>query len=539
MLRRAALFAPLVTVVAAACGSSGENTGGGGQATTSSTTTTTSSSSSTQPPSVVTTDKGQVRGTDLGGVVGFLGVPYAAPPVGALRWKPPQAAAPWADVKEASAKGTFCPQVPETGTTPMSNTSEDYLTVNVWVPPHAGPAPVLVWIHGGGFVAGSGSELTYDGTALAAATGAIVVTMNYRLGPLGFLAHGALSAEDPAHPASGMYGFEDQRAALAWVKTNAAAFGGDPADITLFGESAGGIATCLHVLSPKSGGLFQRAIVESGPCALDGGTSKELEAQGDALAQKLGCTGADVLTCLRSKTPDEILTALPQKTGVIGPSGAAWLPTVDGINLPDHPRALLASGAFNKMPVLLGTNQDEGSLFFVIGLSAKDDAEYASLMEGIFPTHGAAVVAKYPSSAYASAKAAAAAAIGDGLFVCPTRRTARGLAQGGAPTYLYRFAHAPSSFLGAIGSFHSAEVPFVFQNPYLGINLDEGEKKLSDTMIGYWSRHAKAGDPNGGGAPSWPRFDLAKEENIVLDLSIGTEGGLKKDACDFWDAVGP
>jgi len=413
----------------------------------------------------------------------------------------------------------------------------------VWTPstkPSA-PAPVMVWIHGGGFTLGSGAEATYDGQALSEATGAVIVTLNYRLGPLGWLAHSALQAEDAAYPSAGMYGFEDQRAALAWAKANAAAFGGDPAKVTLFGESAGGISTCLHVLAPKSQGLFQRAIIESGPCALTGGTEKAAETQGAAFAAALGCNDkATVLTCMRAKKADDLLLALPPKTAVIGPSGAGWLPLVDGYNIPDQPGKLLTAGTFAKIPTIVGANKNEGTLFFKIGLSVTSDADYLALVDGIFVGQGAKIVAKYPSASFPTAQDAAAEAVGDGLFVCPTRRTARGFAKGGAPTYLYEFVHPVETpiFMG-LGAFHSSEVPFVFENAYLGFTLSTAEKQLSKTMIGYWFGLAKGGDPNGGTALPWPKYDVMAEQNLVLDLAPSTTTGLKKALCDFWDGIGP
>ena len=207
---------------------------------------------------------------------------------------------------------------------------------------------------------------------VAEATGSVVVTINYRLGPLGFLAHSALAAEDPAHPSAGMYGFEDQRAALVWAKANIQAFGGDPGNITLFGESAGGISACLHLVSPLSKDLFQRAIIESGPCSVGtGATEKAAEAQGDDLAKALGCNDpATALACLRGKKADEILVALPGKKGLISGDGVNWFPMVDGYNIPDQPSALLDAGKVAKVPVVLGTNKNEGTLFFAIGATA-------------------------------------------------------------------------------------------------------------------------------------------------------------------------
>jgi para-nitrobenzyl esterase len=534
----------------AGCGGGGANNTGGTGGTGAGTTSSNSSSSTSGSqgggggePTLVDTDKGPVSGTNDGNVRSFLGIPYAAPPVGPLRWKPPQPAAPWTDTLAAVTKGVFCPQLSALGNTPMQGTSEDCLTLNIWTPGKPTPdlRPVLVWIHGGGFVIGSGSEATYDGAALAQATGAMVVTINYRLGPLGWLAHGALAAEDPAYPSSGMYGFEDQRAAIAWVKANAQAFRGDPNNITIFGESAGGISTCLQVLSPKSAGLFQRAIIESGACSIPGSTEKSAEAQGDQLATALGCTDpTKTLECLRGKTPDELLTALPGKPAEIGPGGAAWVPVVDGVNMPDQPATMLASGNFNKVAVLIGSNKDEGTIFFNLGLTVTSDADYLALMDGMFYGQGMKIVAQYPPSAYGgSYSAAAAAAVGDGFFGCPTRRTARAFAAGGQPTYLYHFEHGPKSLFGDLGAFHSSEVPFIFRNPYIGIMLDDAEKALSDTMIGYWSSFAKKADPNGGSAPMWPAYVSPAEQAQVLDLTVKTTTNLLKTNCDFWDGLGP
>ena len=543
MLRTSSLAVVTIGILfAAGCGSGNEGTGGspgtGGSGTGGAGTG--GSGGGTEAMLVVKTDKGSVQGTLLGDTRAFLGIPYAAPPVGPLRWKSPQPAAAWTETRDATKKGVFCPQKGSLGNMPMTGTSEDCLTVNVWTPAASAPStPVLVWIHGGGFVSGSGAAGTYDGAQLSAATGAVVITMNYRLGPLGWLAHSALTAEDPAYPSSGMYGFEDQRAALAWVKANAAAFGGDPGNVTLFGESAGGIATCLHLFSPKSEGLFHRAIVQSGACTLRGSTQQIAEAQGNDFATALGCTDATkTLECLRGKTPDEALLALPGKVGEIGPDGAAWVPVIDHVNIDDQPSALLAAGKFTKMPVILGSNRDEGVIFFSLGLSVTSETDYTALMDGIFGGNGAAIVAKYPASAYGgSLTQAASTAVGDGFFSCPARRTARGLAAGGASVYFYHFTNAPKTLLGDLGSFHSAEVPFIFGNAYLGISLDEEQQKLAATMQKYWFGLAKAGDPNTSGTPTWPKYDAAKDENVVLDLAITTQSGLKKDACDFWDGI--
>jgi para-nitrobenzyl esterase len=538
----------LCLILTAGCTSStpsGSGGSGGGQDTSGSGGAGGSGSSSGGQPDAtrVTTDKGSVHGAIVGQTREFLGIPYAAPPVGALRWKPPQPAEAWATPLEATTRGPACVQPDSTTGKPVAGTKEDCLTLNVWAPatPPSTPAPVLVWIHGGAFSGGSGGDAVYDGRALSEATGSVVVTVNYRLGPLGFLAHSALAAEDAAHPSAGMYGFEDQRAALAWTKTNIKAFGGDPARVTLFGESAGGISACLHLLSPLSKDLFQRTIIESGPCTTASDTTeKAAEAQGDALAAAAGCKDpASVLSCLRGKTSDEILLALPTKSGVLSPDGVSWLPVVDGWNIPDQPGALLTAGNFTKVPTLLGSNKNEGTLF-VAPLSVKDDVEYAALLDAIYPGHGAEVLAKYPSAMFSSPKAAAAEAFGDSAFVCPTRRTARALSKAGVDTYLYHFVHALATPLGPeLGVFHSSEIPFIFGNSYFGLTLNAEEELLSKAMVGYWSSMAKSADPNAMGALAWPKYDEASDQNMVLDLTLSIQTGLKKDICDFWAALSP
>ena len=213
---------------------------------------------------------------------------------------------------------------------------------------------------------------------------------------------------------------------------------------------------------------------------------------------------------------------------------------IDGLNIPDQPGKLLDSGAVAKVPTIMGTNRDEGTLFFGIGATAADDAEYLAFMEYLFPGHGAAIVAKYPSAAAGSAKDAATAALADGEFVCPTRRTARAMAKAGAPTYLYQFVRVASTGLfKPFGVFHSAELPFVFGNAYLGIVLDEDEQKLSAAMQHYWFGLASTGDPNYKGAFAWPAYDAAGDKNIVLDVTLSSASGLQSGLCDFWDGLKP
>jgi para-nitrobenzyl esterase len=492
-------------------------------------------------PLVVTTDRGPVKGARVHETRAFYKIPFAAPPLGDARWKPPGPHAPWNEPLDATKKGPGCLQIDRISGAINTHSSEDCLTVNVWTPADtpSAPAPVLVWIHGGTFVTGSGGDIDFDGRKLSEATGSVVVTLNYRLGPLGYLAYAPLATEDAGHPSTGMYGFEDQRAALAWVKANIGAFGGDAGNVTLFGESAGAISACLHLVSPKSAGLFQRVILESGPCVSKlGPTAEAAKAQGEQLAAALGCSDA---ACMRKKPAGEVLLALPPRADFVGTEGAGWFPILDGWNVPVDPTEAFATGHFTQVPTLLGTNGNEGSLFFLGNKSLLTEADFTTLMERFFPGHGAEILARYPVASFGSPVAAASIAFGDGALVCPTRTVARAIAGAGVPTYRYDFTRvtANGKMLG-LGAYHSAEVAFVFGNPsVLADDLTPAELPLSVAMMGYWGRMAKSGDPNGAGALAWPKYTLADETVMVLDLDLHTQKDFDADTCDFWDALSP
>jgi para-nitrobenzyl esterase len=493
-----------------------------------------------------------VQGSISGSTRAFYAIPFAAPPVGDLRWKPPQPVAKWTTPIAATMPGAECPQLDALTASMVDGTSnEDCLTLNIWAPAAKGAAslPVLLWVFGGSFVIGSGGMEDYNGQALSEATGAIVVTINYRLGPLGFLALQALHDEDASHPSSGMYGFEDQRAAMAWTKANIAAFGGDASNMTIFGESAGGISVCTHLVSPPSAGLFQRTIIESGACAI-GNAETEADAytQGNALVKALGCDGmatdAATLSCMRAVDMSKVLLAMPASPFNIVTGGTSWGTVVDGLNLPDDPVKLFEGGSFAKVPTLLGTNSNEGALFFAFGDPITDDASYETFANALVPGQGQAIVTEYPSAMYGSATNAAAAAVTDAAFTCPARRVARAMATAGVPTYRYHFAHAPeNALIKNLGAFHSCEIPFVFGNATeLVPSLAADEAPLSKEMMGYWGRMAKAADPNAtssSGAPTWPAYDATTEPDMVLDLTLSTETAFAKSACDFWDGLMP
>ncbi|MBK8256600.1 MAG: carboxylesterase family protein [Polyangiaceae bacterium] len=491
---------------------------------------------------VVDTDKGKVEGALDGSTREFLGIPFAAPPVGDLRWKPPVPHEPWTDTLPVTKKGPGCPQNGPIGGKFDANSKEDCLYLNVWTPEKAAsePVPVLVWVHGGAFILGSGSEGAYDGKAFSEATGAVVVTVNYRLGALGFLAHPALAAEDPNFPTSSNYGILDQQLALSWVKNNIAAFGGDPSNVTVFGESAGGISSCLHLMAPGSKGLFHRSIIQSGPCDRLG-TLDKAQTQGQDLVVGAGCQDApDVLACMRAKTPEELLLALPTGTDFLGGT-VSWFPVVDGVTLPDLPSNMFKAGTFEKVPVILGTNRDEASLFFSLSnVTVADEEQFAAMSEEMVPGHSAEVVALYPVAEYGTAQAAALAAFTDAGFICPARKVARALSEQSAPTFLYHFTYAPEgTLLPNLGAFHSAEIKYVFGNPgqLTPKAISDEEKPLSDAMMGYWFRHAQKGNPNGAEMLAWPEYTTATDENIVFDLTLSTQANLRQKQCDFWDTV--
>jgi para-nitrobenzyl esterase len=449
-------------------------------------------------PPRVTIYKGTIEGLDTAGVMIFRGIPYAAPPVGSLRWRPPQAAAHWTGVRDAGKLGHNCIQhQPYPDINPFAaGVSEDCLYLNVWtnslpLPSSHVPRPVLVWIHGGGFWAGFGGEERHNGVPLAR-KGAVVVTLNYRLGAFGFLAHPALAAESPHH-AAGNYGLLDQIAALHWVKRNIARFGGDPSRVTVFGESAGGMSVGSLIASPLAKGLFQHAILESGTGIGVGISSPDTaRAHSVRLGESLGVqgTGADAASRLRALAPDSILAASLR----IGPSGAPMFwPVVDGWVLPHAVDSTLANGAANIVPTIVGSNRDEG----------------------------------------------------DEWMGAPTRTFARLVTARGAPTYLYMFSRVgDDSANRARGAYHSAEITFVFGRPHPlepSAGSTRYDSTVADAMSDYWVAFATSGDPNGppaaGKWPRWPRYNAATDALLEIGPEIAPRTLVKRAVYDSLDAV--
>ena len=376
----------------------------------------------------------------------------------------------------------------------------------------------MVWIHGGAFILGSGAS--YDGSALVRKHHLVVVTINYRLGALGFLTLPSLAAESPAH-ISGNYGLLDQQAALQWVRRNIAAFGGDPHKVTIAGESAGGISVCAQVVSPEASGLFRGAIIESGPC-LHQATVADGEKIGHELVSKLGCSNAGIeAVCLRSKSAEQVLSAMPGS--VQGP--LLWQPVIDGHVLPSQPVEAFGSGTFNKVPVINGSNRDEGTLFVALGKPLTVEIYPAAI--GSFAQLGrprtpsaptanddsAKVLAEYPLERYQSPSEGLAAVLGDAIFSCPILKTNQ-LLSAFVRSYEYEFndRHAPSTLIARppfpLGAYHASEIQYVFQT-YFPAGRRSGrpdfspeQLKLSDQIAGYWSRFIATGNPDGA-SPAW------------------------------------
>lgn len=446
------------------------------------------------------TTHGLLEGSLEDGLQIFRGVPYAAAPVGANRWRAPQPLPQWAGIRPAREFAARCVQAGFAPGADQPLTSEDCLYLNVWAPANARELPVLVWVHGGGFFSGAGSAANYDGAPLAK-YGAVVVTLNYRLGAFGFLAHPALSAESGT--GSGNYALLDVLAALRWVQDNIANFGGDPGRVALMGESAGGMSVANLLASPLSEGLFQRAILQSGgwmgwgfPQALP--TLAAREAEGLAQAQAIG---AGSLEALRALSAQQVAAAF---------SGA--LPNVDGYLLPQDPSLLYAAGRQQKVPVLVGTNRNEG-VFFGPGIT--EASAYRNWANERFGPLAPRFLALFPATSDAEANASYLRAYTNEL-AWQLRQLALYQTSAGLPAYVYYFTRvAPGQ--EARGATHVAELPYMFAHGDRNAQWSEVDQRLSDSMARYWINFAASGDPNGTGLPAWPRFD-AGNAGTVLEL---------------------
>jgi para-nitrobenzyl esterase len=509
----------------------------------------------------VSTDKGAVVGSvdQKIGVRTFLGIPYAAPPVGALRWQPPRPAASWSAPRQATTLGSACEQNVNTSFgQPTVGVSEDCLFLNVYTPLSGSHLPVVVWFHGGGYTGGQGGD--YDGRFYASQRHQIVVTVNYRLGAFGFLATNSLNATSSTHT-SGNYGFEDQQAALRWVQKNIASFGGNAGNVTITGQSAGAGSVCFHTVSPQSRGLFEAGILMSGTCAFRFQpipTLQQIASQGDTIAAQLGCSGTDAAAaaCLRAKSPQSILAA----TGGGSTGGATTLPLgplVDGRIIPQQPETLVKSGRFNKVPLMMGNVLDEGTIFVFLnhvlaGAPPVTAAEYPSLVQATTLPQGITVdevVQHYPLSSYPSPNQALAQVMTD-ESVCQIDAQTKLFAKW-VPTYAYEFADRDAPNLAApiakaggltLGANHGIDIQYVFKSE--GIPLvsatpapfDTAQNAVSNSIGSYWAHFAATGNPGSAGGPAWPRFQAGSPERVRYDTGGTTlfKNLEQEHQCSFW-----
>lgn len=510
----------------------------------------------------VFTDLGIYEGVELGdGVRGFLGVGFARPPASPRRWSAPEAPQAFEGVRPVNAFGPNCFQIANPdrpGEDLTEDISEDCLYLNIWTLETDAEAdlPVMVWIHGGGNQNGSGSVALYDGLSFARDQQVVLVTLNYRLGPLGYLGHEALNAEAPSGT-SGNYGLLDIIAALEWVRAHIAPFGGDPDTVMIFGESAGAVNTCNMIASPLAEGLFHRAAMQSGDCSASlPDLFNETEAGpsavsvGEEAAVALGCDGeADVLACMRAVPPEELYDALdPVVARFFGGDAdkTLYAPITDGYVLPGAPETLLQSGEVNPTPLLVGANADEAGLWRVqIEALITGVAAYEFLVEDAFDDDpdlllngpSAEVIALYPASTEEEAEDAFKQLFGDASFVCNARRAARAMSALGEPVWMYNFQRVPP-FLSAFGAFHGAEIPYVFNTLNPDSPYAPADEALARELQGYWANFARTGDPDGPGLPNWPPYYASTDEIMVLDAPLSTDFEFRKEKCDLLDRLG-
>ena len=469
---------------------------------------------------------GQLQGVAANGAGVFKGIPFAAPPTGDLRWKKPQPAASWQGARAATAFAPSCMQDPMMLQVQQAppGASEDCLYLNVWTPAASARErlPVMVWIYGGGFAIGTTAAQVYDGKRLTE-KGVVVVSVAYRVGSFGFLAHPELSRE--SGKGSGNYGVQDMIAGLQWVKDNIAAFGGDPGNVTIFGESAGGIAVSMLAASPYAKGLFQKVISESGGSfapsrrEAEGGELVPTLAAAEAMGQQfLGKLGAANIAAARALPAEKILAA--QGAGL----ASGFWPTDDGDVLPGDQYVLYSAGRFNDTPVLIGTNSDEGALFIQGGVTS---AAFEQQIRAGYGEHADALLAAYPHATDALAVEAAQDVFRDSAFAWPTWAWARlQSAKGKGAAYVYYFDHRTPQRPN--GAWHADEIPHVFGNLGLGFAApgvpsapapSAADTAMSELMSTYFTNFAKSGDPNGAGLPRWPAFSEQNQQVMFLDAN--------------------
>lgn len=511
---------------------------------------------SAQPQGIATvinlrTQFGWVQGDLEGEVYRFLGIPFAKPPVGTLRWKAPESPLAWDDTLFANAYAPACPQQSaqyesarmendELKIDRGFNGNEDCLYLNVWSPMRGGPKPVMVFIHGGGNQQGSTSLPVYNGRLLAERGGVVLVTIAYRLGPLGFLTHPGLAKENPMG-ISGNYAVMDQVLALQWVKNNIAVFGGDPNNVTLFGESAGALNTANLLVSPQAKGLFHKAIIQSGAPVVD---KKEIAlTKGQSLIAKCGCSRPDPLqemACMRKLTAEELYKFVPSTADPEG-SLDAWMPNLDGQVFPREPLEIIFSQQHRQIPVMLGTNMDEGLLFTRWGKQPRD---VIAMIEGLPMPDSLKRKAKLfysPGLTRYSAWVTQADIMGDFVFQYSARTAARALsANQSQPVYRYVFEHRMRGPLKWLGAFHALELAYIFQyelqSNYAKKYPPTGEDdEMQRIMLQYWTNFAKTGNPNGAGLPLWQPFVAQQDNYLEITPNPREKRNFRTQQINLWE----
>jgi para-nitrobenzyl esterase len=507
-----------------------------------------------QSDPVATVKGGQIRGASLEkGGAAFKGIPFAQAPLGDLRWREPASVKPWSGVRDASAYGAPCAQ--NSGGRMLEGSSEDCLFLNVWTPewPPASRKPVMFWIHGGGNFGGTASSPNFDGESLAR-RGVVLVTANYRLTVFGFFANPELTRESPHH-ASGNYGLMDQIAALKWVRDNIAKFGGDPGNVTIFGQSAGAVDANVLMTSPLVKGLFQKVIAESGtvtrnPDAAtmgmtalapnmkvksgalsysDAADLAETEQRGAELAKLLKAPAEGTLQYLRGLPAAEILKVAAMPQMAIGPANGV---AVDGLVFPKSPAEAFATGGQMRLPLLIGNNSRERTppQAGLEDLAKAMDAMYGPLAERAFALYG--VKAAEAPAADPLYGGAGAQWVVDSMYRCPVVAQLLWQASAGSAGYEYQFDRAAPG-REAVGAVHGAEVSYVFGR--LGANYTDVDRGLSSTMQQFWTNFAKTGNPNGAGLPMWPKFDAASRGYMEFtDDGPSSREGLRRPFCDLY-----
>lgn len=495
---------------------------------------------------VVTVAAGQLKGSQENGSHAFKGIPYAAPPVGDLRWIPPQPVASWAGVREARAFSSPCPQSPAQADG-IDETeykgSEDCLYLNVWTPAARRTAerlPVMFFIHGGGNFSGSTAESIdfilntaagpawYDGSRLATRGKVVVVTASYRLGPLGFIRHPSMNPVN-----TGNFGLLDQVEALKWVQKNIEVFGGDSGRVMIFGQSGGAYDVCALLTSPLARGLFSRALMQSGVCYLHAQSLME-QYTGDLL-QEAGCsTAPDVMQCLRAIPAKDLILA--QSAQPKGLGSFTFHPFIDGYFALDQPMAVLARGEHNPAPFVIGSNAAEYAYRFE---DVTTELAYrAAVAQMIGVNYVDAVLQIYPISDYASPREAMVQVMSDRNITCTTRRIARQVsAAQSEPVYRYHFRRILSApERRANGAYHASELLYLFQHMD-GIHFaaDDNDRTVESSMLDYWIRFAAGGNPNSTTMPFWREYDAVTDPYQVIDVESASDMLLKQDKCFFWD----